>query len=102
MNSTKLKLKRLGKYFDYNKKDQLIKTTVDKLVAMKIDQLDKEIIELKKDLKNFEVRYSLNSEEFYSKFQRGELDDNLDFVDWIAVYKMLQNRIEDKLLLRGN
>lgn len=102
MNSTLLKLKGLEKYFDYNKTDRLIKTTVDKLVDMKIDQLDEEIIELKRDLENFEERHGLTSEEFYKRFQNGELEDNLDFVDWIAVYKMLLNRMEDKLLLKGN
>jgi hypothetical protein len=62
---------------------------------MKIDQLDKDINELNLYLKKFEQKYNYSSSEFLKKFNSGKLDDNLDFTDWIATYKILQNRIKD-------
>jgi hypothetical protein len=45
------------------------------------------------ELKHFEQQYKLNSAEFYAKFERGELGDNLDFIDWSGawrIYKTIQ------------
>jgi len=99
MKNSLTNIKKLEKYLKLHKKDDVIETTISKLVALKIDQLDQEINELKIDLIQFERRYNYSSDEFLKKFNKGQLIDNLDFTDWIATYKMLQNRISDKTLL---
>jgi len=38
----------------------------------------------------FEQRYQLNSIEFQSRYQQGELGDDLDFMEWSATLEMLQ------------
>ena len=85
-----------------HEKDKVIENAISKLVEIKIHQLEKEILELKNELKKFEKKYRLSSEQFSNKFQSGKLGDNLDFTDWIAIYKMINNRINDKSLLIGN
>jgi len=51
---------------------------------------------LERQLAGFERRYNLVSEEFYARFEQGELGDAVDFVEWSATYEMLQN-LEDRL-----
>jgi hypothetical protein len=47
-------------------------------------------------LAEFERQYDLASDEFYTRFERGELGDATDFVEWSATYEMIQN-LEDRL-----
>lgn len=55
----------------------------DDLVALKA--------RLEQQLAEFERKYSLDSEEFYERFERGELGDAMDFVEWSATYAMVEN-----------
>jgi len=50
----------------------------------------------KKALKQFEEKYKMVSEIFFDKMEKGELDDNLDFIEWAGEYELLL-RTEQKL-----
>jgi len=45
---------------------------------------------LRRQLGDFEVRYSLKTQEFYARFLRGEIGDNRDFIVWAGLYELLQ------------
>lgn len=49
-----------------------------------------DFIQIIKDLNQLEQRYQMPSEEFYPRFQRGELGDSLDFVRWANKYEIYQ------------
>ena len=49
----------------------------------------------------FEQRYQLNSIEFQSRYQQGELGDDLDFMEWSATLEMLQQVKQHVTLLSG-
>lgn len=76
MTYTLTKIKNLDKYFLSHEKDDVIENALSKLIEMKIHQLEKEITELKNDLKRFEKKYHLRSERFVEKFQNGEAEKN--------------------------
>ena len=40
-------------------------------------------------LKQFEERYQMSSEDFYQRFQAGELEDTIDFFEWNTYYEMI-------------
>lgn len=101
MKETLMKIKNIEKYFADHAKDEIIEGVISKLIELKINQIDQEITELRNDLKKFEDKYHLKSEQFITKFQEGEMKDNLDFTDWVAIYKMYHNRLKDKSLLSG-
>lgn len=44
--------------------------------------------DLKKLLKQYEAKYHMESQEFSVKFNRGELPENIDFLEWITYYDM--------------
>lgn len=101
MSDTLMKIKSLEKYCQMNKTDQMIDSALSKLIELKISELNREIDDLQNELKRFEFKYRLDSEQFFQQFNAGQLGDSFDFTEWIAIYKMLHNRIKDKTMLLG-
>ncbi len=64
------------------------------------DIIENQIYELKNgihnieiDLKGFVQKYQYSSEDFYRRFQDGDLDDREDFILWSGIYEMqLENK----------
>jgi len=50
--------------------------------------------ELEMRLKAFEQHYQMRSEDFYRRFQQGQLGDSADFFEWSAVYTMHRSVVE--------
>ncbi len=66
------------------------------IINSQIGRLQKAILNLRLDLKVFEQKYQITSEQFYQDFSQGILADEEDFMIWAGLYEMLcQN--EDQL-----
>jgi len=48
----------------------------------------KELQSLEERLKKFENTYQMSSDQFYQKFQAGELGDSIDFFEWNTYYEI--------------
>jgi hypothetical protein len=60
-----------------------------------------DLMELAVELRGFEQQYRMTSEEFYRKFNAGEIGDDIDFFDWNATHRMylrLRKSIEAALV----
>ncbi|MEH2210118.1 antitoxin TumA [Nostoc sp.] len=58
------------------------------------------LIALTKQLNTYEIKYQINSEEFFAKYSQGETSDDEVFVEWAANYQhylALHQEIESKL-----
>lgn len=53
--------------------------------------LTPKIAKIEQKLQDFEQKYQMQSEEFYRRFQAGELGDSMDFFEWNTYYEMLAN-----------
>ncbi len=53
---------------------------------------------LTNELKSFEKQYSLESDDFYRRYESGEVGDSTDFVEWSATIEMLKN-VRHRLVL---
>jgi hypothetical protein len=63
------------------------------IIKNQINELKNGIHNIEIDLREFEQRYQLSSENFYHKFKNGKLDDQEDFMLWSGIYEMrLQNQ----------
>jgi hypothetical protein len=63
------------------------------IIKNQINELKNGIHNIEIDLKEFEQRYHLSSEDFYHKFKNGKLGDQEDFMLWSGIYEMqLQNK----------
>jgi len=59
-----------------------------------------DLIELTRDLVVMERQYSMDSAQFYERFQQGEMGDDLDYIDWATRYEMyvqVRDEIEQTL-----
>jgi hypothetical protein len=59
-----------------------------------------DLLELAADLRCFEEKHEMASNEFYRRFQAGKMGDDLDIMEWAAVYDFyLGTRREIELAL---
>ncbi|HOU15842.1 MAG TPA: hypothetical protein PKZ84_22285 [Anaerolineae bacterium] len=72
----------------------VIDLTVDKMIALERERAERELKEFDIRLKAFEQHYQMRSEDFYRRFQQGQLGDSADFFEWSAVYAMHQSVVE--------
>lgn len=51
---------------------------------------------LKEEIKGFEKKYEMSSEEFMEKFERGELGDDQNYFEWWGLLRGIK-KIEEKI-----
>jgi hypothetical protein len=49
-----------------------------------------ELLELAHELQEYERKYEMSSSEFFERFRRGELGDDMDWIEWAGVYQLFQ------------
>jgi hypothetical protein len=58
------------------------------------------LLALLRALVDYEQRHQMSSADFYTSYQRGELEDTADFVEWAGDYQhylQLKEELEQKL-----
>lgn len=91
----------LERYVKKNKNDKIVEGTINKIIHFKIDKYKKELKTLEDDLEVFEKKYKMETKKFFEDFEKGELGDNIDFVEWSSLYKIYQRITERKNILEG-
>jgi hypothetical protein len=59
------------------------------------------IAALIRSLVAYEQRYQVSSADFYARYQKGEMGDSADFVEWAGDYQhylQLKEEVEEKLV----
>ena len=100
MITTLEKVKKLEKYLAINDSaiDPVVETTINKLLVREYDRMVELKARLASELSLFEKRYALPSDNFYQRYEAGELGDDVDFIEWAATIEMLTN-VERRLEL---
>jgi hypothetical protein len=101
MEATLEKIRRLEQIYIKGYEDSFLDNALRKIISHQLikDQADLKV--LQQDLAELERKYGMKSEEFYERFQAGQMSDEPDFMEWNALYKMatkLRNRLD---ILRG-
>ena len=66
-------------------------------ISYKVAELEKANFNIEKDLRKYELKYNLSSEDFYQQFEAGKFGDEDDFMIWSGIYEMLlENKTELK------
>ena len=55
-----------------------------------------DLIDLTRDMVYLEIKYKMSSEEFYRKFNKGEMGDRMEIIHWAGMYDM-HKRLKQKL-----
>jgi superfamily II helicase len=91
------KLKIIENLYYQGSLNEAIEQTLDKIISQELVIAEQKKAELETDIKQFEQEYQMSSLDFYQRFHRGELSDDVDFVEWNSFYEMcdsLQQRIK--------
>jgi len=76
-----------------------VREAVAKAVEARLREVKASIERLERSLKDFETKYGMNTEGFYKKYLGGELEENIDFMEWRACKEVFDDLLEEKALL---
>ncbi len=91
VNTTAQRLSTLAHLYQQGQTSQLIDRTLDKLLAYEAEQSHGQLVVLETDLAEFEQQYEMASDEFFHRYQAGQTDDRMDFVEWASLVFMRNN-----------
>jgi len=95
------RLQTLAQLYQQGQASELMERTLDKLLIYEADVCRGQLSQLQQDLAEFERRYGLSSTEFYRRFQAGQTDDRMDYVEWASLVQMRDNARRRLQLLTG-
>ena len=101
VSATARRLEKLVQLYQKGQASALMDRTLDKLLAHEAAVCREQLGQVKADLAEFEQRYGLGSAEFYSRFQAGQTDDRMDYVEWASLVQMVRNLEERLRVLTG-
>lgn len=85
------RLQRLAALYQHGQTSPIMERTLHKLLTHEADVCRTHLKELRRDLAVFEQQYDLDSDEFYRRFQAGQTDDRMDYVEWASLVQMAEN-----------
>lgn len=87
------KVKRLRQYMTGNNlvEDPVIDLVLNKLMHRETQRMRELKTRLLEQLTTFEKNYVLDTPNFYSRYEKGGMGDDMDFVEWAATWEMLLN-----------
>lgn len=85
------RLMRLAQLYQEDQASPLLRQTLDKIFAYEIAEAHTQLAQLHADLADFETQYAMSSELFYQRYQHGQTDDRMDFVEWASLIQMTHN-----------
>jgi len=77
----------------------LVKNVVTRTLKSRIEEINQKLNDLYENMKYFEKKYGMETEEFYKKFLSGTLGDDMDFFEWKASVEICNELKEEKKAL---
>ena len=84
-----------------SKRSRPLKPLVEAALANELRLLQAAIRRTEQRLQEFEEAYQLSTSEFVRRFENDELEETLDFIDWIGEYHLLARLREKVETLQG-
>jgi tetrahydromethanopterin S-methyltransferase subunit G len=78
---------------------ETIKEAVLRTVRSRIEEINQKLNDIYTNLRYFEKKYGMKTEEFYKKFLSGALGDDMDFFEWKASTEIYNELKEEKKVL---
>ena len=100
-NKVARRLETLAELYQQGHASALMERTLDKLLVYEADASRIQLRQLLADLADFEQRYGLSSDEFYVRYNSGQTDDRMDYVEWASLVQMHDNLQKLLQLLEG-
>jgi hypothetical protein len=78
---------------------ELVRDAVTRTLKSRIEEINQKSNSIYESMKYFEKKYGMKTEEFYKKFVRGELGDEMDFFEWKASSDIFNELAKEKRVL---
>jgi hypothetical protein len=95
------RLSTLAQLYQQGHASELMARILAKLLAYEADICREQLKQVQADLAGFEQQYGLTSAEFYRRYQSGQTDDRMDYVEWASLTQMAHNLQQRLRLLTG-
>ncbi len=92
------RLELLTEVYRNNQASVLMDRTLEKLFDYETTISHQQLSQLEDDLAVYEKQYDMSSDEFYRRYQKGQTDDRMDYVEWASLVQMAQ-RLRTRLTL---
>ena len=89
--ATAQRLITLAHLYEEGLASDLMDRTLEKLLAHEAEVCRALLHQVQTDLTEIEQRYDLSSTTFYQRFQAGQTDDRMDYVEWASLVQMRDN-----------
>ena len=90
-DTTAQRLSTLALLYQQGQTSQLMDRTLAKLLLYEAEQSRTQLDTLQIDLAAFERQYGMTNDEFSRRYQVGQTDDRMDFVEWYSLIRMRDN-----------
>ncbi|MBS3772428.1 MAG: hypothetical protein KGY70_20290 [Bacteroidales bacterium] len=70
--------------------DHILENSLNKIIEFQLAKYKQFREEVKAELQKFENTYNIKSEIFFDKFQKGEMGDKADYIEWASIYENLE------------
>ncbi len=78
---------------------ETMKDAVVRTLRSKIEEINQKLIDANENMRYFEKKYGMKTEEFCEKFLAGELGDDMDFFEWKALKEIYNELNEERRML---
>ena len=94
-------LRNLGQLYERGFRDAVTDVALLRVASSQAARDEAVLRDLERDLRELEEEYNMSSDEFFQRWQVGEMADTADFMDWNALYQMAREVRERLELLWG-
>jgi len=101
-STTKETIQNIGKIFEKGLQNEYLSRSIGKIIEYEKEETIKEVNMFKKELSGFESTYQMASEDFFDKFEKGELGDKEDYFEWSAIYQMYARSVDRLNILESS
>ena len=85
------RLQALADLYRQSQESDLMDRTLERLLRHEAERSQAQLGQLQADLAEWEQHYRLSSDEFYQRFQAGQMGDDMDYAEWALLMQMADN-----------
>ena len=78
---------------------EVVSKAIAKAVETRLADLDQRIEKITDTIRSFESKYHMGTEVFAKRYNAGELEEKLDYMEWIACKEILEDLAKEKDML---
>ena len=70
--------------------NHILDNSLTKIIEFQLAKYKQFREEVKAELQKFENTYNIKSKAFFDRFQKGEMGDKTDYIEWASIYENLE------------